>query len=81
MRADDLGTWKCTGSRQLQFMVRITKTECLIVNDILSADAQVVHVRRIPILDHDCTCSSIGTSSPCMVVYTVQLFCLTLCLW
>ena len=46
VRADDLGTWKCTGSRQLQFTVRITKTDCLIVNDMLSADAQVVHVRR-----------------------------------
>ena len=46
VRADDLGTWKCTGSRQLQFTVKMTNTDCLIVSDTLSADAQVVRVRR-----------------------------------
>ena len=44
VRADDLGTWKCTGSRLLQFSVKMSDTDCRIVSDISSAT--VVHVRR-----------------------------------
>ena len=45
--ADDLGTWKCTGSRLLQFTVRITDTDYRLVNDISSKfNAEIVHVRR-----------------------------------
>ena len=45
VRADDLETWKCTGSRLLQFTVKITDTDCCIINDT-SSGAEVVYVRR-----------------------------------
>ena len=45
VRADDLGAWKCTGSRLLQFTVRITNTDCHFVNDT-SSNAEVVQVHR-----------------------------------
>ena len=45
VRADDLGTWRCNGSRLLQFTVKISETDCRIVNETLSS-AKVVHVRH-----------------------------------
>lgn len=45
VRSDDLGTWKCTGSRLLRFTVKIDDNECCIVSE-MSANAMVVHVRR-----------------------------------
>ena len=44
VRADDLGASKCTGSRLLQFTVRLTDTDCHLVE--LSSNAEVVQVRH-----------------------------------
>ena len=47
VRADDLGSWKCTGSRTTTFHVDIRDGACRIVSDeSTSPTAQVVHVRR-----------------------------------
>lgn len=45
VRADDLGTWKCTGSRLLRFTVKISNIDCHIVSE-MSSNAMVVNVRR-----------------------------------
>lgn len=42
VRADDLGSWKCTGSRCLTFMVEIGPTDCRIV----SVGGKQVQIRR-----------------------------------
>jgi len=45
IRADDLGTWKCTGSRVLTFAVKCCEKSCRIV-DSSYRGAIVVRVRR-----------------------------------
>ena len=49
VRADDLGSWKCTGSRSLQFLVKFDSESCTIVsNRSTSGDETVVvvYIRR-----------------------------------
>ena len=47
VRADDLGSWKCTGSRISTFHVDIRDGTCCIVsNESASLTARVVHIRR-----------------------------------
>ena len=49
VRADDLGTWKCTGSRSLHFLVKLSKKSCTIVNDRSTSGSEavvVVYIRR-----------------------------------
>ena len=45
VRADDLGAWKCNGSRLLRYTVKITDTDCHIVNE-MSPNAIVINIRR-----------------------------------
>ena len=44
IRADDLGTWKCTGSRVHSFSAKMSNGQCLIVND--ESATHIVHIRR-----------------------------------
>ena len=47
VRADDLGSWKCTGSRISTFHVDIRDGTCCIVsNESASLTARVVHIQR-----------------------------------
>jgi len=45
IRADDLGTWKCTGSRVLTFAIKCSKKGCHVI-DSSCLGAIVVRVRR-----------------------------------
>lgn len=45
VRSDDLGAWKCTGSRTLDFAVKCSNSACHIV-DKLSPGATKISVRR-----------------------------------
>ena len=46
MHADDLGSWKFTGSRRLSFMVKFGSTTCHIVSSVSGSDGQKAHIRR-----------------------------------
>lgn len=55
VRADDLGTWKCTGSRVLNFSVKVTNKACRVVTGS-SVGAVKIGVRRqyfVHASDHD----------------------------
>lgn len=45
VRADDLGAWKCTGSRTLQFFVKCSNSTCHVVTK-LSPGATNISIRR-----------------------------------
>ena len=45
IRADDLGAWKCTGSRVLTFSVKCSEKGCRVVNSN-SKGSVVINVRR-----------------------------------
>ena len=45
VRFDELGTWKCTGSRCLEVAVKLGDTDCQVV-DKSSPNAMIVNVRR-----------------------------------
>ena len=49
VRADDLGAWKCTGSRSLRFLVKLDGKSCTIVNSRSTSKnvvVIVVYIRR-----------------------------------
>ena len=46
VRADDIGSWKCTGSRCLTFLVKIGPTTCHIVNNVSGSGGKQVQIRR-----------------------------------
>ena len=46
VHADDLGSWKCTGSRRLTFMVKFGPTTCHIVSSELGSGGRQVQIRR-----------------------------------
>ena len=46
VRADDLGSWKCTGSRRLTFMVKFGPTTCHIVSSMSGSGGRQVQIRR-----------------------------------
>ena len=46
VRADDLGSWKCTGSRCITFMVKFGPTTCHIVSSASGSDGQKAQIRR-----------------------------------
>ena len=46
VRADDLGSWTCTGSRRLSFMVKFGNAACHIVSGISGSGANLVQIRR-----------------------------------
>ena len=45
VRADDMGAWKCTGSRILKFNIAVDETECHILSNE-SEQCSVVKIRR-----------------------------------
>ena len=58
VQADDLGAWKCTGSRVLSFAMDLSGQKCCIVSN-LSTSSEAVHrvsIRRqyhVHATDHD----------------------------
>ena len=46
VRADDLGSWKCTGSRRLTFMLKFGPTICHIVSSVSGLGRRQVQIRR-----------------------------------
>lgn len=55
VRADDLGSWKCTGSRTLQCIVRCSDSTCYVVTT-LCPGATKISIRRqyfVHATDHD----------------------------
>ena len=46
VRADDLGSWKCTGSRRLTFMVKFGPTTCHVVSSVSGSGGTQVQIRR-----------------------------------
>lgn len=46
VRADDLGSWKCTGSRRLTFMVKFSPSACHIVSSVSESSGKQVQIRR-----------------------------------
>ena len=55
VRSDDLGTWRCMGSRVMNFSVKVTSKACRVV-DCSSAGAVKIGVRRqyfVHASDHD----------------------------
>ena len=55
VRADDLGAWKCTGSRALQCIVRCSNSTCRVVTKLCPGDTKISIWRQyfVHATDHD----------------------------